>query len=125
MSKINSFVKDDVMYYQLYMPCPNCMQDGRPTTPVYWHHEACGGNMYLGDNGMAYCEKCGETIPLVNCEFSCPECNPKSSMDCLVKRSELKCIAKAMTVVGAVATTGAGLKWLNRTVNAIGLQCEE
>ena len=117
-----SITKDNVEYYLLYAACPDCLRGGRPSVPAYWHHNNCGGKMYIGDNAFVYCENCGETIPLVNCRFLCPECQPFSNGH-FIERTDIKYIGTALAMSGMFCD--CGLVWLNRITKAIIQQCKD
>lgn len=118
-----TITKDNVEYYQMYIGCPICLREGRPSVPAYWHHNNCGGKMYIGDNAFVYCENCGETIPLVNCRFLCPECHQPFSNGHFIERTDIKDIRTALAVSGMFCD--CGLVWLNRITKAIIQQCED
>lgn len=72
------FSKDEVEYFQLYIPCPSCIERGKPTQPSYWTHADCGGDLYVGNNAHLYCEKCGKSEIVSKCKFMCPCCSNKN-----------------------------------------------
>lgn len=57
--KIGSFEKNGVLYYQMYTRNPICVECGKETPPLFWKHNECGGDIYIGNNAHLYCEKCG------------------------------------------------------------------
>ena len=122
MSTVNSFVKDNVEYYQLYIACPICLREGRPSVPVYWHHSLDGYDMYIGDNGYYYCEKCGYTAPVIEWGYTCADCIG-AGHEKAVKLDDLKHLAEALAISGMV-THLAGMKWLTRVTNSLIQQCE-
>lgn len=69
------FSKDGVEYFQLYIPCPSCIEEGKPTQRSYWTHANCGGELYVGDNAHLYCEKCGKSEIVFKCRYMCPNCS--------------------------------------------------
>ena len=121
MPTINSFIKNNVEYYQMYIGCPICLKEGRPTVPAYWYHAQDGYDMYIGDNGYYYCKECGYTAPIIEWGYTCAECigagHEKS-----VKLSNLKDIAVAISVAGLVSSK-PGIAWLNRLTAALQNQC--
>ena len=123
MSTVNSFVKDNVEYYQLYIACPICLREGRPSVPAYWHHSLDGYDMYIGDNGYYYCKECGYTAPIIEWAYICADCK-KNGHEKAVKLDDLKHVGEALAISGMVNSTGAGLKWLARVTNALIQQCE-
>lgn len=119
-----TITKDNVEYYQLYIACPICSREGRSSVPAYWHHNNCGGKMYIGDNGYYYCEKCGYTAPIIECGYICADCK-KCGHEKVVIHDKLKHVGEAFAILGMIASTGAGLKWLARLTNVIMQQCED
>lgn len=122
MSAVKSFVKDNIEYYQLFIQCPVCLKEGRPTTPAYWYHSKDGKEMYIGDNGYYYCKDCGYTAPVIEWGYECCDCK-QAGHEKAVVLDDLKHVAEAVSISGMVVTTGAGLKWLSRVANALAQQC--
>jgi len=123
MPMVNSFLRDGVEYYQLYIGCPVCLMEGRPNVPEYWHHSKDGADMYIGDNGYYYCKDCGYTAPVINWAYECYVCK-KAGHEKAVKLDNLKHVGEALSISGMVASTEAGLRWLARVATALSLQCE-
>lgn len=120
------FCNDGAEYFQLHISCPVCIEHHLPTTPTYWTHgkiadgTECGGDMFIGDNGYYYCEKCGNKDLIVNWAYKCP--NPihgQNGMDEYLSITDGKYLANALIVAGEITTGPAGLKWLNRLTSAL------
>ena len=45
---LNSFEKNGVTYFELYISCPVCMDRGNNTPHAYWshHNNNCNGDIY-------------------------------------------------------------------------------
>lgn len=54
--KLDKYEKDGVVYYKL----ASANQDEENHSLCYHEENGCGGEMYLGNNGMLICGKCGE-----------------------------------------------------------------
>ena len=113
----NSFIQNGVEYYQMFIGCPGCVMDGRPTRPTQWYHHVDGGEMYIGDNGYYYCIDCKKTMPVIDWAYVCADCE-KAGHEKAVKIDNLKHVAETMSVSGLV-TSVAGMEWLVRITNAL------
>lgn len=71
---LDSFMEDSFTYFRLYISCPVCMTNGKPTEPSFWFHydNKCHGDIYIGDNAFCKCKKCGHSAGLGCCTFACP-----------------------------------------------------
>ena len=72
--ELKSFIKDGVKYYQLFAPCPKCVELGHYVTPQKWICEKCGGDIYVGDNAHLYCPECENDFKMVFAHLGCPHC---------------------------------------------------
>ena len=117
MSTFKSFVKDGVEYYKLYIQCPICLREGRPSTRTLWSHIDDDGEMYIGDNAYYYCEKCEYTAPIIDWGYVCNDCK-KAGHEKAVKLTNIKDFAVAIAISGMV-TTDAGLEWLDKLTAAL------
>ena len=113
----NSFTRNNVEYYQMFIGCPVCAMEGRPTKPTQWYHCEDDGEMYIGDNGYYYCIDCKKTMPIIDWAYVCSDCK-SAGHEKAVRLDNLKHIAEAIAVSGLVATTDA-LKWLHRLTAAL------
>ena len=112
-----SFTRNNVEYYQMFIGCPVCVMEGRPTIPTQWYHCEDGGEMYIGDNGYYYCIDCKKTMPIINWAYECFDCK-ENGHEKAVRIDNIKHIAEAISVAGMVTDMG-GVKWLNRLTNAL------
>lgn len=112
-----SFKQNGVEYYQMFIGCPVCVMEGRPTYPTQWYHHVDGGEMYIGDNGYYYCKTCGATFPIIEWAYECSDCK-KAGHEKAVRLDNVKHVAEAIAVAGMVSTPDA-LKWLNRLTAAL------
>ena len=74
MGTLNKFQENGVTYFQLYIPCPACYEQGRDTPRSFWKHgdNECYGDVYVGDNAHLKCTKCGHSAHLKYCGYACP-----------------------------------------------------
>lgn len=119
----DSFTRNNVEYYQMFIGCPVCVMEGRPTKPTQWYHHVDGGEMYIGDNGYYYCIDCAKTMPIIDWAYECSDCK-KYGHEKAVKIDNLKHVAEAVAVAGMVSTPDA-LKWLHRLTAALMEQTEK
>lgn len=63
--------REAVCYYRLSFIDPTLLNDPLCQLPIVWRHlnDNCGGDVYFGDNGCFYCEKCGKEIGASSCSF--------------------------------------------------------
>ena len=54
--RLDKYEKDGVVYYKV----ASANQDEENHSLCYHEENGCGGEMYLGNNGMLICGKCGE-----------------------------------------------------------------
>ncbi len=125
------FNNDGAEYFQLHIGCPVCIEHQIPTKPTFWIHGQgkngceCGGDIYIGDNGYYYCEKCHEKELIINWLYKCP--NPihgANGTDEYMSISDVKFLAEALTAAGQITADVGGLKWLKRLTTALIEQCE-
>ena len=89
MDRINI---NGVEYYRLYCKCPVCVERGIETEPVFWRHELCGGDMYVGADAYLMCERDGSRAHVTNWEFHCPNCSHSDDNYVMARRSfEIVC----------------------------------
>lgn len=117
MDAIKNFTKDGVEYYSLYAACPNCVIAGHPAKPVFWKHDNCGGQMYVGDDAHVYCEKCKTKFPITNCQFECPDCTQYRREAVVKNKPNMNNVAGGIAILGGISI--ANLKWLNRLTSAL------
>lgn len=118
MDAIKNFTQDGIEYYSLYVECPNCIVDGRPARQVFWTHDNCGGQMYIGDDAHVYCEKCKSKFPITNCQFECPDCTQYRREAVVKNEPNMDNVAGSITISGLISYY-AGIKWLNRFTSAL------
>lgn len=110
--KIDSFKKEGVSYYRLYIKCPICNQQGRETPPSFWYHEstACdNGEIYVGDNAFYMCKDCGHTKHIMNWRYWCQH-HSKSDND-YVELTDKSVYADVVAAAGQIVKA-AGIPWL-------------
>lgn len=107
---IEHFSQSGIEYFQLFIPCPSCIEKGKPTQPSYWTHSECGGDLYVGENAFYYCKKCGHTRPVMLWKYSCPN-HPDGEYYSI---SDGKYLLNAMTVAGEITKGPGGIKFMRR-----------
>lgn len=105
---MNRFSKDGVEYFQLVIPCPSCLENGKPTQTMTWTHSECGGDMYVGENAFYYCKKCGHTAPVVLWAYSCPTHGE------FYKIKDGKFLLNAMVVGAEICKQDGGVKFMRK-----------
>lgn len=121
---IKHISKYNAQYFQLYIPCPVCLSNARPTSAVYWTHEQCGGDMYIGDDGYCYCESCGERKPAIQWTYRCVDCVPGTTGVNSMKIDGQKHPAEIISISGQLSSE-TGIIWLNKFITAIMKQCSD
>lgn len=120
------FCNDGADYFQLHIGCPVCIEHRIPTSPTNWTHgmadngKECGGDMYIGDNGYYYCERCGDKELIANWAYKCP--NPihgQNGMNEYLSVTDGKFLANALIVAGQITADAGGLQWLNKLTAAL------
>ncbi|MDR1221364.1 MAG: hypothetical protein LBL07_00605 [Tannerella sp.] len=66
---MKNFEKDGFTYFELYAACPICYEREKHGAAEYWSHHGCGGQIYIGDNAMFYCDKCKEECQVEKCKI--------------------------------------------------------
>lgn len=58
---LNRFQEDGHTFFQIYAKCPAWFEQGRAVQTAYFMHgdDNCSGDMYVGDNAIFKCVKCG------------------------------------------------------------------
>lgn len=105
---INSFKKDGYSYYQLYIKCPICNQEGRPVAPDFWVHADCGGDIYIGENAYYRCNDCGHTDHLMKWRYWCQ--GHSKSDDDYVELTDKAEYADVVSAAGQLVKA-AGIPW--------------
>lgn len=107
---IKSYEKDGISYYQLYISCPVCYERGKMLPQTYWSHgEDCGGDIYIGENALYRCSKCGFTSHVMNWKYKCPE-HSTDAENAYIGVSGAA-LASVVSMAGQL-TVKAGVAWL-------------
>lgn len=109
MDRINI---NGVEYYRLYCKCPVCVERGYDSEPVYWQHQECEGDMYIGDDATLFCERDATVIPVTQAEFLCP--NHRASKGFLVRHGYTT--TPNFPIILDELVHSVGLEWINRFV---------
>ena len=115
---LDSFEKDGVTYFELYVPCPVCLDSGNITFQSYWVHgnNNCGGQLYIGNNAHILCRKCGEVKFESYWTVDCPDHNEKCKYATAFCTNHNFAFSPRGILCGVGQTTGitwTGIKWFN------------
>ena len=107
---LNSYSKNGVTYFQLYISCPVCNNEGRNTPHSYWSHDVDGGDVYVGDDATYQCKQCGHTRHVSAWEYGCPRHNGCSD-EYVYKKTTIASLASVISCAGQMVSE-TGLPWL-------------
>lgn len=117
---VDKFEKDGITYVRLYIMNPVDILNNVANVPfTFWKHEDedCNGDIYLGDNGMLYCNKCSKSKEITSVTF-----NETGKISFYAKGNmNLKSLGETMSVPGQMVRL-AGLDWLKNLLTSIELQ---
>lgn len=107
---LNSFEKNGVTYFELYISCPVCLDRGNQTPHSYWshHNNNCNGDIYMGENAFYYCKKCGATQHVYKWKYGCPN---HSSGEYEFLEASPASLAQAVSTAGQMVNA-TGIPWL-------------
>lgn len=112
------FEENGATYWQLYFQCPVCIQNGLTNVPLrYWEHASCGGTVFIGDNGMYKCDKCGHENVIVLWQYHCPV-HEEAGLGTYVSVTNVKTLAKTLAIAGMMVED-AGIDWLQKVLTHI------
>lgn len=114
---IDKFEKDGVTYVRLYMMNPVDLLNNVANVPfTFWKHkdEDCNGDMYLGDNGMLYCNKCSKSKEITAVTF-----NETGKISYYAKGNMN---FKSLGSISGPMVESAGLDWLKNLLTSMELQ---
>lgn len=111
---LNQLTKNGVKYFELYINCPVCLQQGKSTPQTYWVHNVCGQRVYIGSNAFYHCPHCDKEKHVMSWRYKCPYHSTDANNQYLgVDRPAT--IAKVIAVAGMYSEE-AGLDWLNEFI---------
>lgn len=120
---LNRFQENGTTYFQLYVACPVCFEQGRNTPRSFREHgnDNCGGDVYIGDNACLKCIKCQKSSHVKNCKFSCNVCHDGSdSKDSFVNFDcQEDDFADAISITGQMVQE-CGQQWLMQFLANLG-----
>ena len=81
----------------------------------YWKHldNNCNGDIYVGDNAFFKCKKCGQSVHVSNCRYSCPVHSDTPDELVFFDGADAGSVSVTMSVAGRQVET-AGMLWLRR-----------
>lgn len=116
---VTKIEKEGVLYYQLFITDPTHSIES--SQPIIWKHlnENCEGNIYIGDNGCFYCEKCGVEIEVSRCSF-----HPDGFIEFDTESNyELKSVAKAIATSNLYVEVE--LEWMQQVMASLAAQSSD
>ena len=93
---LKNYSRYGVTYFQLYISCPVCNNEGRNTPHSYWSHDVDGGDVYVGDDATYQCKQCGHTRHVSDWEYGCPR-HSGGSDEYVYKKSTIASIASVIS----------------------------
>lgn len=124
--ELRHFSKDGIQYYQLHIQSPIGLEHNITTFPTCWKHgklvdgSECGGDIFIGDNGCYYCEKCGAMEPVANWAYRRPYiCNGEIDREEYLKVLRGNAIAQALALSSKITSCENGFNFLNRLLFAL------
>lgn len=106
---LEKFSFDGHTYFNLFISCPVCIDQGRNTPQSFWSHYNCGGSMFVGDNAYFKCQRCGDNKHVRYWSFTCPTHSSQASQEFLKPSSQA--MAQAISTAGQMVTE-TGQRWL-------------
>lgn len=117
MSNLNKVSKNGNIYYELYISCPVCYNNGKMLPQAYWQHHGCGGTLYIGDDAHYDCNKCSENSHVSNWGYGCPEHMRDAEYDFV--KVDGATLAGMISMAGQL-TAVAGVSWLQKFLANLG-----
>ena len=108
---LNKYSKDGATYFQLFISCPVCQEEGRNTPHSYWTHASDGGDIYVGENAYYQCKQCGHTKHVSAWKYGCPYHSGDSDEYVYKDLRTPAPLAAVMSCAGQLVTE-TGLPWL-------------
>lgn len=127
--KLKHFSIDGIQYCQLYMQSPVGLEHNISSFSTFWTHgrladgSKCGGDIYIGENGCYYCEKCGAIGPIANWAYGTPcVTDDKSINEQYIKVLSGNAIAQALALSSKITSSKNGIYFLNKILLALDTQ---
>lgn len=109
---LHFFERNGVLYFEMYIQCPICIQNSIQNVPVtYWEHSNDGGQIFIGDNGKYICKHCEHEEVMVLWGYNCPIHDDGTGT--YMKVTNAKVLAKVIGIGGMIVGE-AGIDWLQR-----------
>ena len=111
--ELDRFEENGVRFIQLFAPCPTCCgEKGTSVSAHLWLHTACGGDLYIGDNGKIRCKKCGESQQINKWEYGCSHCNRLPEGEMRIREDGTIMNLQDVLGISGFVMTYVGLPWL-------------
>ncbi len=107
---LNKYTKDGATFFQLYISCPVCQEEGKNTPHAFWSHAMDGGDIYVSDKATFQCKDCGYTAHICKAQWGCPT-HSGDSDEYVYKQATPAGLAAVMSCAGMMVTE-CGLPWL-------------
>lgn len=109
---LDNFTKNSISYFQLYISCPVCLDQGRNTSQSFWvhHNNNCNGQIYMGENAYYLCKKCNMTSHVYKWKYGCPD---HSGDTITFLEASPASLAQAVSTAGQLVQS-TGIQWLQK-----------
>lgn len=104
-------------FFELFVSCPVCHDNGLNTPRTFWSHHNCGGKLFVGDNANYLCSSCNHMSHVRHWEYSCPSHSQGANYQFL--KASSGSIAVMLSTAGQL-TTEAGVAWLQAFLSNMG-----
>lgn len=100
---------------KIIIPCPICAHEKRNLYSEAWTHGGiCGGNLYIDENAIVHCLRCGKSAHISRMLLTCNSLHHEKKR---ITRDEIGA-ALAIGNVG-VTNNAASLKWFKKMLENI------
>jgi hypothetical protein len=114
---LNKILHGSTTYFELFISCPVCFDQGKNTPHSYWEHQHCGGNLYVGDNAFYLCSDCKSTAHVFKWRYGCPN---HSGAEIEYLESSPQGLAQAVSTAGQLVQE-TGIAWLQKFLENMGI----
>lgn len=113
---LDKFTQGSATYFELYISCPVCCDQGRNTAHTYWEHHNCGGTTYIGDNANYICKNCKTSAHVFKWKYGCPS---HSGTEIEFLEASAQGLAQAVSTAGQMVQE-TGVAWLQKFLENMG-----
>ena len=114
--KEDVYTENGVTYHKLIAVNPIEKERGMKASPHNWLHsdDDCNGQLYIGDNGVILCGKCGKKQHVTYCSFNAGQ---QKYVLSFVGQNKPD-VPFVLGIVSSMAVK-TGIEWLNKCINSI------